>query len=112
MGGKPRAFPLPTEVKIKGLVWSIHYVDRNDPKLLDVADKDEELMGCCIEQERAIYVDRTLAPESLRDTLVHELVHAAYRTYSGLPETDRGEEAVVKFTTETMWVIADALKLW
>lgn len=111
MGGKPRRFPRPGKVRIKGLDWAIHYVPRDHKMLVELADEDETLLGCCIEQSREIYVDRTLGEETLRDTLVHELVHAAYRTYSGLPDTEDGEEAVVKFCTEFFWIARDALKL-
>lgn len=89
-----------TTVKIFGQTWTIKYLKR-------IRDKDgEELYGYSEAGPREIGICTELAPEAMRDTLLHEIIHSYYRQSPcmsdgpALPEdSDDAEEALVVLHT-------------
>jgi hypothetical protein len=57
------------QTKLGGRTWTIRYVRRNHPKVRDC-------WGHCFWEEREIYVRYDLSPQRVRDTTIHEMLHA------------------------------------
>ena len=78
----------PTTVVLFGQRWEVKYVSP--------VDRDESLMGAADICERIIYLDRTMAPEAMLDTLIHEIAHAYFETSPITLDPDL-EENLAKF---------------
>ena len=57
------------KTKIAGKTWSVFFVRRNHPKVF-------KCWGQCFWEEREIFVRYDLSRARVRDTLIHELLHA------------------------------------
>lgn len=78
----------PTQVVLFGQRWDVKYVSP--------VDRDESLMGAADICDRIIYLDRTMAPEAMLDTLIHEMAHAYFETSPITLDPDL-EENLCKF---------------
>lgn len=87
---------LPTSYVIKSRKWRIRYLPKDHPDMNEA--EGENLLGWCDPTLHQIAVCTEQDDESLRDTLVHELMHAYYST---LPGVDHDDEAA-----EETWVLA------
>lgn len=98
-----RKYRLPESVKLLGKTFRVLYVSEVDP--------DEHLQGSCEVGKSEIRVCRTLSKEAMRDTLVHEIVHAIYHYLMSDLESqgDEFEERVVLFTTLSIFEMVSAL---
>lgn len=96
MGSKPRKFR-PTSVTIRHHEWPIYYVDPEHPALA-TADGNEHNLGVCDCHKREIYIDVTQSPESMLDTIYHEIAHAFVLGSGEFTEYDREERAVCLMT--------------
>lgn len=84
-------------IKINGLEWTVFFVPREHNKLeMD----DMQCMGITYFSDLQIYFDKTLSAELMRQTVIHELVHAFLFSYGIHIECDNNkdtEEAVCDF---------------
>lgn len=84
-------------IKINGLEWTVFFVTREHDKLeMD----DMQCMGITYFSDLQIYLDKTLSAELMRQTVIHELVHAFLFSYGIHIECDNDkdtEEAVCDF---------------
>lgn len=105
----------PKRMRIKSRVWHIFYVPKDHGVLRNSDDPDDWNMGCCIEVKRHIYICRDQCPETMRDTLVHELMHAVYAT-SPRPhggDEEEYEENLVRLMTEAFFeVVNNSNETW
>ena len=69
----------PRRIKIKARWWDIVYLENDDPAMGD----PEPLLGWCDETVRTIAINKLQSASTMRDTLVHELMHAYYATMPG-----------------------------
>lgn len=89
----------PTEFTIRSRMWTIEYVHKDSPYLIEPGDDPEDYcIGICRADQRKIWICLDQSPGSMRDTLVHELLHGVYSTMPGVDHDD--EEA------EENWVLA------
>ncbi len=63
--------------------------------------------GECSSQEGIIRVDTYYSIEQVRDTLLHEIMHAIYREW-GLQDEDKEERTVATMATALTQVMADS----
>lgn len=96
----------PSSMVIKSREWKIVYANKDHPELREGPGPDDWLLGVCNEHTRTIHICTDQSRESMRDTLVHELMHAAYCTAPGLDhECEESEENVILFSTEAFFEI-------
>ena len=97
----------PTKYTIKSRLWTIKYVDRlKDTASDDPENPDNDLLGCSRADLKEITISRDQSIESMKDTVVHELMHAIYSTMPGVDHDDEeGEENWVLGATEAFFEI-------
>lgn len=105
----------PTQFRIRSRFWTIEYVDRlPDEDADDPSDPANDLLGCCRADLRRIYISLDQSAECMKDTLVHELMHAVYATMPGVDEeSEEAEENWVRSATEAFFeVVRNSDKPW
>jgi hypothetical protein len=92
-----------------GRKWRVLLVLPDHDELTD--DEGDRLWGCCDHETRTIYVDASVSPGRLTDTVHHELTHAAI--WEGLPARVREtplsvdtEEVVIRCATPVICRVA------
>ncbi len=70
-----------TIVTINGFDWTVFFVDKTHPELVD-DDGEQNAYGIALLREGEIYIDGSLPKGLMRRTITHELVHAIAFTYS------------------------------
>jgi hypothetical protein len=71
-------------LKILGKTYALRFVDRVE---LEGGDPKETLMGLCSDGKQDIQVSIHQPPDALKDTLLHEIIHAIdYQMQLGLKE--------------------------
>ena len=86
-------YTLPELVRIFSQKWEVEYVEH--------VEKGEHLLGACDASRRKISLDTDQSEESMLDTLIHEMAHAAIAIspYSGMLSEEEEEKLVLWFTT-------------
>lgn len=102
----------PTEIIIKSRVWTIHYVPKDHPELVE--GEDDYLLGCCQYPARTIHICTDQSLESMQDTLVHEMIHAWYSSIGGVDHDDeKAEENFVLNATEAFFeIVRNSTSTW
>lgn len=65
--------PNDVETQIGGLTWSIRFVRKGHPRL------PTNCYGICYWNDQQIFVRYDLSPKTVRDTTIHEILHATCR---------------------------------
>lgn len=66
--------------EMNGIVWALHYVEPNDPNLVDRFDK--RTVACTNPITKRIYISNNLGNTAFaKKVLIHELTHAAMVSY-------------------------------
>ncbi len=109
----------PTEYVIKSRRWTIEYLPKEHP---DLVDEDSPLpsawlMGFCEPRTSRIAVCSDMSLEAIRDTLAHELCHAYYSTMPGVDHdsetAESDEENWVLSATECFFeIVRNSESLW
>ena len=105
----------PSRFRIRSRWWAIEYVDRlKDDGVEDPDDPSNDLLGCCRADLRKISISKDQSEESMKDTLVHEIMHAIYSTMPGMAHGDEdAEENWVLAATEAFFeVVRNSDKPW
>lgn len=98
----------PKKARINSRWWEIRYVPKTHPVL---QEEDDYNLGICDTLTKTIYIEDGQCPESMKDTLVHELMHAHFSTSPFLPmKGEEEEEAAVLWATEAFFQIERNLK--
>lgn len=96
----------PTEFRIKARTWQIRYLPKEHASLRDGDGPEDWLLGSCEAHTKTITICQDQSAESMRDTLVHELIHAHYSTLGGVDhEDEESEESFVLHATEAFFEI-------
>jgi len=99
----PKGFP--TSIRLLSQTWEVKYVTH--------VDKGEHLLGSCEADRRLILIDKTQSIESLRDTLVHEILHAGCRVMPLDFDSEAAEERlVIAFTTIFLSLLRENTEFW
>ncbi len=69
-----------TTVTINGMEWSVYFVDKSYPALTDDSGT-QDAYGVAHFRTCDIYIDCGLPKELMRQTVMHELVHALRFSY-------------------------------
>lgn len=81
--------------KINGLIWEIQFVRRADERL---SSDGSECLGVTYFNDLKIFVDQSLSMELLRQTIIHELIHAFTFSFGvHLVANEDTEESVCDF---------------
>jgi hypothetical protein len=99
----PKGFP--KRVKLLSRIWDIEYTDTVSPS--------EDLSGLCSSYSHTICIDAKQGTERMRDTLVHEMIHAVFRygVHEDLP--DELEERFVRIATLAFFeIIRNCADFW
>lgn len=110
----------PDSYIIKSRYWIILYVPMTDPALYTEGNPkdnpDDYNLGICRADKNTIWICTDQGPESMRDTLWHELVHAchAYAPMAApVEDKEDQEENAVLFATESAFeIINNAVSVW
>jgi hypothetical protein len=105
----------PTTYRIQSRDWTIKYVDRlKDDEADDPDDADNDLLGCCDSTQFEITISKGQSPESMKDTLAHEIMHAVYSTMTGVDHEDilAEENFVLAATTMFFEIVRNADSPW
>ena len=78
-------------IRINGIEWRVLMVSPTHPCLS--RSDGVEVLGCCDNVDKAIYIDETLNDFYLKKVLCHELTHAAMFSY-GIDLSYEQEEIV------------------
>jgi hypothetical protein len=81
------------KIKIIDVYYTVRF---QDPALFDFAD----VFGYCDKMKRQIYIDESLEPRVMRDTLLHEILHALWAEWR-FPERQE-EEATVTWLARAL----------
>ncbi len=102
----------PKRVKLCSRFWNIEYVPKTHPELnIENDDEEDYYLGSCNKATHTIHIEDSQSPESMKDTLVHEMFHAVYATQPGMAHHDEdAEENTVLFATEAFFEIVRNLK--
>jgi hypothetical protein len=65
---RPRDF----QTMLGGVLWSIHFVRKGHPKV-------PQCWGMCYWDDREIYIRYDMSEQTVKDTLIHELLHGTCR---------------------------------
>lgn len=65
-------------IKINNLNWTVFFVPRKHEKL---ELEDTQCMGVTYFSDLQIYIDESLSDELIRQTVIHELIHAFLFSY-------------------------------
>lgn len=91
----------PTSVKVLGQMFAIEYVE-----VPEVSLSKGEAYGRTHFARQRLFIDASLAPDQLRDTLLHEILHCCLLIV-GMDDTDiAGERGVAAITP----VLLDVLR--
>lgn len=88
--------PEDVTARIGGESWDIFFVRKNHPRM------PPGTFGVCYWNDRRIYVRYDLSPRTVRDTTIHEVLHATCRMLFA------AEEWVEQTATEINNVLTDA----
>lgn len=81
-------------VKINELEWTVFFVSREHGKLeLD----DTQCMGVTYFSDLQIYIDKSLSEKLIRQTVIHELIHAFLFSYGVHVECTNGKDTEEAF---------------
>lgn len=94
-----------------GRKWRVLLVLPDHDELEDEDVDGGRLWGCCVHDTRTIYIDASVTPSRLSDTLMHEMGHASI--WEGLPAHLRDsamavdiEEVLIRCATPVMCRVA------
>lgn len=74
------------KININGIDWNVEFEDESDP------DLGTDYIGRTIQWKQRIVVNKTVAPQIMREVLIHELTHATLAS--------QGRYFQQQFTTE------------
>ena len=102
----------PTSYIILSRRWSIKYVD--ELKDEDQEDPDGDLLGCSDATLCEISISKQQSESSMKDTLVHEIMHAVYSSLPGVDhDSEEAEEnAILAATMMFFEVVRNADNPW
>lgn len=96
---------MPSTVKILGQKWRVRY----SPNLCI----ERGLLGLCLSDKRMVLVDSEQAPESMVDTLMHEVIHSCIAmTPMANMDQEQNEALVRSLTPAFISLLRSNAKWW
>lgn len=94
----------PRSLWVRHREYRVQYVPPDHPC---VVEEGHELLGSCEARDCRISVNLNQSLASLRDTTLHEAIHATYHG-SGMPADEDTEERIVEFCTDAILALEEA----
>ena len=82
---KPPTTPRPASFEVLGQTFTVEYVDTL-----------KKGVGWCIDTEQRVLIRNAQGPDQERDTLLHEVLHAALKVAGVRVGSSKSEEAMVR----------------